>query len=89
MFLIRELTDIIFGIGIFVNATLFVPQIFRVFKQKHSRDLSLITFSGFNVMQLAASLHGFFRGDYLLTTGAFLSFVTCGTVTILIIFYRI
>lgn len=88
MFLIKNLTEIVFSIGIFVNATLFIPQAIRVLRQKHTKDLSLTTFAGFNVMQLASSSHGFFHGDYLLAVGSFLSFLTCGAVTLLILRYR-
>ena len=31
-----------FGIGLIINATLYVPQALRIFKEKGSRELSLI-----------------------------------------------
>ena len=78
----------IFGAGLFINAALFVPQAMKLFRQKDSRELSLTTFLGFNVIQLFTALHGILFKDYLLTAGSILSFFTCGTVTILISYYR-
>ena len=78
----------VFGISVFLNAAFFIPQAINLFKQKNSQSVSLITFLGFNVMQLFTALHGYLLKDYLLALGFLLSFFTCGTVTFLIIFYR-
>lgn len=88
MFIFQYVTEFIFAVGMFINALLFIPQAFNILKQKDSKELSLLTFAGFNVMQLASSLHGFWRQDYALALGALASFITCGGVTILIIFFR-
>lgn len=85
---IREFVDLIFSLGLFFNAVLFIPQAIALFRSKNSEELSLFTFGGFNLMQFFTALHGYFVSDYLLMSGFLLSFITCGTVTFLIFYYR-
>lgn len=80
--------NLIFSLGLFFNAALFVPQAIALYKKKDAAGLSLFTFAGFNVMQFFTALHGWLERDYLLTLGFALSFLTCGVVTILILIYR-
>lgn len=77
-----------FLISLLVNAALFIPQIITLLKTKSSQGLSLVTFGGFCIIQLFTLLHGIYAKDYLLAGGYFLSIVTCGTVTLLICYYR-
>ena len=78
----------IFELSLFVNALLFVPQAFKLFQKKDSSELSLITFIGFNIVQLFAVLNGIIHNDYISIVGWTLSFTTCGSITFLILFYR-
>jgi MtN3 and saliva related transmembrane protein len=87
-FKFKEFVDLIFSLGLFFNAALFVPQAITLLRRKNSGGLSLLTFAGFNVMQFFTALHGYLVKDYLLMTGFLLSFVTCGIVTLLILLYR-
>ncbi len=77
-----------FSISLLVNALLFLPQIKALLKSRSSKGVSLLTFAGFNLIQLFTMLHGLIIGDYLLAAGYFLSILTCGTVTVLIIYFR-
>lgn len=86
--LIETVIEIVFGLGLFINAALFIPQIIRLYRTKDAGGLSLITFAGFNLIQLFTLLHGYLHKDYLLVFGYLLSLITCGMVTIMIIFYR-
>jgi MtN3 and saliva related transmembrane protein len=74
--------NIFFGLGLFINAVFFVPQAWKIFRQKSSQGLSLVTYGGFNVIQLLMALHGYFHQDFGLMIGMSLSFITCGAVTI-------
>lgn len=87
-FSFREFVDLVFSLGLFFNAILFVPQAVTIFRNKNVQGLSLLTFGGFNVMQFFTALHGYLVHDYLLMCGFLLSFLTCGMVTILILCYR-
>lgn len=80
--------NFIFSIALFINALLFIPQIYRLLKEKKSKDLSLITFSGFLGIQLAAVLYGYVHHDFILLSGFLLSAILCSSVVFLIIFYR-
>lgn len=77
-----------FSLGLFFNAMLFVPQIVKLLRTKSAKGLSLLTFAGFSVIQIFTILHAYIAKDYLLFFGFLLSFLLCGTVTVLIIFYR-
>ena len=77
-----------FSLSLLANALLFIPQIKALFRAKEAKGVSLLTFAGFNIIQLFTLLHGLLISDYLLAFGYFLSVLTCGTVTLLIIYYR-
>lgn len=77
-----------FSISLLINAALFIPQIISLIKTKSAKGISLITFAGFNVIQLFTLLHGLSTGDYLLAGGYLLSIISCGAVTLLIVYYR-
>ncbi|MDR1235731.1 MAG: hypothetical protein LBJ96_01870 [Holosporaceae bacterium] len=77
-----------FGVSMFFNAILFIPQAVKIYKTKNARDLSLTTFIGFNIIQLFTILHGYVRDDWPLVRGMGMSFVFCGMVTFLIFLYR-
>lgn len=84
----KNLIEIIFSFGLFINAMLFIPQALKISRTKNAKGFSLITFSGFNIIQTFAFLHGCLHKDYILAFGMLMSLITCGTVTILIIKYR-
>jgi MtN3 and saliva related transmembrane protein len=54
-----------FGMAMFINAALFLPQVIKLYKTKSTKGLSLITFIGFNIIQLSSILHGYIRKDYI------------------------
>lgn len=88
VFTIKQGVDFVFSLGLFFNAALFIPQAITIFRHKNARGLSLLTFAGFNVMQFFTALHGYLVKDYLLMSGFLLSFLTCGIVTVFILYYR-
>jgi MtN3 and saliva related transmembrane protein len=85
---IKYFIEIMFGLGVFFNAILFIPQAIKLFYNKNSKDVSLFTFAGFNVMQIFTVLHGYLNKDYVLMWGFLLSFILCGIVTVMIVIYR-
>ena len=84
----NELVNIIFSVALFINALLFIPQIVTLWRNKHANDVSLITFAGFNLINIFTMLHGFTVHDKLLIIGYSFSVFTNTVVTILIIWYR-
>jgi len=84
----RQFVAIVFGIGLFGNALLFVPQAIAVWRKKTDEGVSLVTFGGFCLLQILGVIHGFYEHDNSLILGLGASFLTCGTVTALTIFYR-
>lgn len=83
-----DFINVIFGLGLFINALLFVPQIISLFRQKHANDISLLTFAGFNLINIFAVLHGITMQDKWLIIGYSFSVITNTIVTFLIIWYR-
>lgn len=83
------LIEFIFSVAMFINAALFIPQIIRLYKKKNADDVSFVTFLGFWMIQLTVVLHGMINHDVLLMIGSLLSMVTCGSVVVLVAWYRL
>lgn len=84
----RHFVTWLFGLGLMGNAMLFVPQAIAVWKKKSDEGISLITFAGFNILQVIGVVHGVYEDDPSLVYGLGASFLTCGTVTVLTLYYR-
>jgi MtN3 and saliva related transmembrane protein len=84
----KEIVAVIFGLALMGNAALFVPQAITVWRKKTDDGISLVTFAGFNVLQVIAIVHGFYQHDTSLVVGMVASLITCGAVTCLTLLYR-
>ncbi|MDZ8055340.1 MAG: SemiSWEET family sugar transporter [Aulosira sp. ZfuVER01] len=84
----REIVTFFFGLGFVFNASLFIPQAWRILKTKSARNISLITFAGFNLIQFDGTLYGYYQNDLILMYGNLISFISCGIVTLLATYYR-
>ena len=85
----KQIVAILFGLGLVVNGLLFVPQAIALWRKKSDEGVSLLTFGGFNVLQAIGILHGILQGDLSLVLGMCASFIACGSVTGLTIYYRL
>jgi MtN3 and saliva related transmembrane protein len=85
---LTHVVAVAFGLGLMVNAALFVPQAVRIWRSRSAKDVSLITFGGFNVLQAIGIAHGWLQGDPSLLIGMIASFVACGAVTVGAVIYR-
>ncbi len=84
----KELITWLFGISLLVNAGLFIPQIIKILKTKSAKDFSILTFGGFNVLQIVGILYGYIQNDFTLMWGMVASLIACGSVTLLAFIYR-
>jgi MtN3 and saliva related transmembrane protein len=84
----KDFVALLFGLGLGGNALLFVPQIVAVWRKKSDEGISLLTFGGFSVLQIIGIIHGSYQHDASLTIGMAASLLTCGTVTMLTVFFR-
>jgi MtN3 and saliva related transmembrane protein len=84
----RSLVAYIFGFGMLINAALFVPQAVRIWRTKTAAGVSVMSFAGFNALQLIGALHGYLQGDHALMMGMAASVLTCGSVTLLAARYK-
>jgi MtN3 and saliva related transmembrane protein len=85
----KETVAVIFGLALLGNAALFVPQALAVWRKKSDEGISLVTFGGFCILQIIGVIHGVYQHDNSIIVGLGASFLTCGTVTLLTIAYRI
>ena len=84
----KEFVAVVFGLGLLGNALLFVPQVIAVWRKKSDQGISLITFGGFSVLQAIGIVHGVYQRDASLILGMAASLLSCGSVTLLTLFYR-
>ncbi len=85
---IKCVIELMFGLSMFINAILFIPQAVKIYKTKNTSGLSCTTFAGFNVIQMFTIMHGYIRNDYVLVVGNALSLFTSGIITFLIFFCK-
>lgn len=85
---IITIIDATFSLALFINALLFIPQALKIFREKTSAAISLPTFSGFLLIQLAAVLYGMVHRDKVIAIGYLLSMATCGTVVLLTLHFK-
>ena len=83
----KEIVAYVFGFGMMLNAALFLPQAWQIWKTKTARGVSVLSFAGFNALQFIGFLHGYLQGDRALMSGMLASLLTCGSVTLLAAFY--
>jgi MtN3 and saliva related transmembrane protein len=83
----KDTVAFIFGLGMVLNAALFVPQAVHLWRTKTAQGVSILSFAGFNTLQAIGALHGYFEHDYALMIGMLASLLTCGSVTVLAVRY--
>jgi MtN3 and saliva related transmembrane protein len=83
----KEVVAVVFGFGMLINACLFLPQAWRIWRTKTAQGVSVLAFAGFNTLQLIGALHGYLQRDWALMTGMLASALTCGLVTALAAHY--
>ncbi|HEY1985330.1 MAG TPA: hypothetical protein VGG85_07975 [Terracidiphilus sp.] len=84
----KEAVAVVFGLGLLCNALLFVPQVIAVWRKKTDEGISVVTFGGFSILQAIGIVHGVYQRDNSLILGMAASLLSCGTVTLLTLYYR-
>jgi MtN3 and saliva related transmembrane protein len=85
---VKNIVAVVFGFGMLLNACLFVSQAWHLWKAKRAEGISVLSFAGFNALQLIGAVHGYFQQDTALMLGMLASLLTCGSVTLLAARYR-
>lgn len=83
----KSIVALVFGFGMLINAGLFVPQAWHLWKTKRADGVSILSFAGFNTLQLIGAIHGYLQHDHALMFGMLASLLTCGLVTLLAAHY--
>ena len=84
----KEVITGAFGVALFFNAVLFIPQTYRIIQKKGSKDISLTAFIGFCIIQLVTLIYGRINHDYILFYGYIFALITCGSVVVVTLIYR-
>lgn len=87
--LAKDVSDFLYGSALFVNAALFIPQAWKIYIEKAAKGASLITFGGFNIIQILGFINGLYNQDYALIYGQAISIIACGLVTLQIVIYKV
>jgi MtN3 and saliva related transmembrane protein len=66
---VKNIVAVVFGFGMLINACLFVPQAWHLWKAKRAEGVSVLSFAGFNALQLIGAVHGYFQPDHALMLG--------------------
>jgi MtN3 and saliva related transmembrane protein len=85
----KEIVSAVFGLSLIINACLFVPQAWRLWKAKRADGISILSFLGFCSIQFIALLDGYYQHDMALLIGMAATLMTCGTATGLAIYYTV
>ena len=83
-----DIVDILLPISLLLNAVAYLPQIWRLFKVKESKELSIWTFILFWVGIFLVTVHGIFQHDYVLAWSYSPSLITCTVILVMIVYYR-
>ena len=84
----RYFIEMMFGLGLFFNAVLFIPQALKLWKTKTAKNMSFFTFVGFIFVLFFTVLHAYFYSDYILFYGTILAMLSCSCIVLLIWKYR-
>lgn len=85
----KAIVSAVFGFGLIINACLFVPQAWHLWKAKRADGVSIPSFLGFCAIQVVAMLDGYYQHDEALLIGMAATLLTCGTATGLAIYYSV
>ncbi len=85
----KAIISAIFGVGLIINAALFVPQAWHLWKVKRADGLSIPSYLGFCAIQFVGTLDGYYQHDEALLIGMMMTLLTCGTATCLAIYYSV
>lgn len=88
MSIFKEISELILGFGLFINACLFIPQGWRLYKTKNATSVSLITFSGFVFIGITAVINGVLSANWAMAIGYILTVLATGAVVVITLYYR-
>jgi MtN3 and saliva related transmembrane protein len=89
MDLFKNLLESLFALGILVNTIVYIPQAIKLIRVKHANDISLLTFSAFNIFLLIQTIYAYLHQDYHFFWGSLLILSSSLVVTGLIVYFRI
>lgn len=89
MAFLKTVLEFLFGLGILINTAVYIPQAIKLIRAKHAREISLLTFSAFNIFLAIQLVYAYLNHDMHFFLGTLLIFCASILVTILIVYFRI
>lgn len=89
MNLLKAIFEFLFTIGILINTVVYIPQAIKLVCLKHAREISLLTFSSFNIFLFVQLIYAFIHRDFHFLWGSALILSSSLIVTALILYYRL
>lgn len=81
----KMIVDTLAMFALFISATLMIPQIIKIWRERSVEVFSLFSYIGFEIFQIAMVLHGIFTHDWVLILGMGFCLIN-NTITIGLIF---
>lgn len=78
----------LYSISFVYTAIAAIPQIYNLLKTKKAEELSLITFLGFNFIQIISAFHAYINHETAFLIGMILLMCAYLPITGLIVYYR-
>jgi uncharacterized protein with PQ loop repeat len=89
MHILKNFFEILFGIAMIINAAVYIPQALKLIRMKHTKEVSLITFSSFTIFLFVQCVYALLRHDTHFLWGSLLVLMSSFSVTSLIIYFRV
>ncbi len=86
---ISNIIDFLFGSALLINAGLIIAQLMKIVSHKSARDVSLVTFAGFGLIQLVTLSYGYMHSASILFYGTMFSLIASLGVVVAIIYYKL
>lgn len=85
---LEYILSILFDGAFVIVSFSFIFQIIKIIRNKHAKEFSVITFAGFNVIQIITALYAYYHHITPLFIGMLLYLATNGSLTLLIVYYK-
>ncbi|MDF1654309.1 MAG: PQ-loop repeat-containing protein [Coxiellaceae bacterium] len=85
---LQWLIDMIISAVLFINAALYLPQIYRIYRVREANAVSIWMLVGSVLLGICGVLYGHFHHQHLMLLGYALIFVTSLIVLVMTCYYR-
>ncbi len=88
MTLVKFIAEPVFDVSLFLNARLYIIQLYKLIKTKNADNISLSTFVLFFFILLVQALQAYYLSDYGYFIGMIASLIASSSLILFILYYR-